>query len=511
MYARILQLALVGGLAASGLAVTANAQQGGDVVIAQTQAPPSLDAHVTSAQAARNVNLHIYETLFARDENAAPVPDLAESVYISEDGLTYVFTLRDGVNFHDGTVMDAEDVVASLNRYREIGASSTLLSAIDTVEATGDLEVTVTLSEVQSTFLDNLSSPRAPIAIYTAEQAALGANEVDYIGTGPFQFVEYQPDSFVRLERFDDYSVNPNYSGRDGLAGAKEVSIDTVTFLFMPEAGSRVAALESGEAHVVETVDGPSAARLAENDDYTVHNVLPFAFQVIKFNHAQPPTDDPEFRLAVAAALDMEEIMAISFPDIYQMDGGWLFPSSGFYTDAALGMYNEADLDAASEHLANSSYDGETLTFIVDNGRSNVDTATVIQQRLAQIGVDVELSVADWPTVSQIGFSPDGWQLWAHGFGIEPFEGPASVIAPWVGGVSTQADDPEINRLYQELTTAMDPDDRAEIFAEFQQYMYENAVAIKAGNYGLFQVSTDTLENFVPYRIPRMWGVELNQ
>jgi len=284
-----------------------------------------------------------------------------------------------------------------------------------------------------------------------------------------------------------------------------------VTFLFMPEAGSRVAALESGEVHVVETVDGPSAARLAENDDYVIHDVLPFAFQVIKFNHAQAPTNDPEFRRAVAAALDMEEIMAISFPDIYQIDGGWLFPNSVFQTDTGLDLYNVADLDVAREHLANSSYDGETLTFIVDNGRPNVDTATVIQQRLAQIGVDVELSVADWPTVSSIGFTPDGWQLWAHGFGIEPFEGPASVIAPWVDGVSTQADDPEINRLYQELTTAMDPDDRAEIFAEFQQYMYDNAVAIKAGNYGLFQVSTDTLENFVPYRIPRMWGVELSQ
>ncbi|MEQ9814641.1 MAG: ABC transporter substrate-binding protein [Azospirillaceae bacterium] len=516
MKTRILQIALAGGmmtggLMAVGLPAVVQAQDGGDVVIAQLQAPPSLDPHVTSAQAARNVNLHMYETLYARDENAAPVPDLAQGVEISEDGLTYVFTLREGVNFHDGSQMHADDVVASLNRYREIGASSTLLSAIESVEETGEYEVTVNLSEVQSTFLDNLSSPRAPIAVIPAEQAVMGANEIEFIGTGPFRFVEFQPDSFVRLERFDDYSLNTNYSERDGLAGYKEVFIDSVTFRFITESGSRVAGLETGEIHLLETVDGPSAQRLAENDQYVVYDVLPFAFQVIKFNHAQSPTDDVEFRLAVSAALDMEEIMAISHPDIYEIDGGWLFTNSAFYSDAALDLYNIADLEVARQHLENSSYDGETLTFIVDNGRANVDTATIVQQRLAAIGVTVELSVADWPTVSQIGFTPDGWHFWTHGFGIEPFEGPASVIAPWVDGVSMQADDPEINRLYNALTTEMDADARAAIFAEFQAYMYENAVAIKAGNYGLFQVSTAALENFVPFRIPRMWGVRLNQ
>jgi peptide/nickel transport system substrate-binding protein len=82
--------------------------RGGDVVIAMVQAPPSLDAHVTSAQVARNVNLHIYETLYARDENASPVPDLAQGVTISPDGKTYVFKLREGVKFHNGKEMKAQ-------------------------------------------------------------------------------------------------------------------------------------------------------------------------------------------------------------------------------------------------------------------------------------------------------------------------------------------------------------------------------------------------------------------
>ena len=109
-----------------------------------SQAPPSLDAQVTSAQAARNITLHIYETLYARDENAKPVPELAEGVKISEDGKTYVFPIRKGVKFHNGKDLDANDVVASLERYRKVGASASLLAAIDKVKASGPSEVTIT-------------------------------------------------------------------------------------------------------------------------------------------------------------------------------------------------------------------------------------------------------------------------------------------------------------------------------------------------------------------------------
>ena len=166
MIRRSLLAAFVIGTAALAVPGGAFAQtKGGDVVIAMVQAPPSLDAHVSTAQASRNVTLHIYETLYARDESAKPVPELAEGVKISEDGRTYVFPIRKGVKFHNGKELNAEDVVASLERYRKLGASATLLGAIDQIKATGPHEITVTLKTVQSTFPDNLSSPRAPIAI----------------------------------------------------------------------------------------------------------------------------------------------------------------------------------------------------------------------------------------------------------------------------------------------------------------------------------------------------------
>src|SRR5690606_36012114 len=123
------------------------------------------------------------------------------------------------------------------------GASPPLVAAIDSVAATGPYQVTIKLKSVQSTFLGNLSSPRAPIAIMPAEEAAKEMGKADPVGTGPFKFAEYRPDSHVKVVRFDDYKPNPAYKERDGFAGAKIAYVDSVTFRFMPETGARDAAL----------------------------------------------------------------------------------------------------------------------------------------------------------------------------------------------------------------------------------------------------------------------------
>ena len=107
-----------------------------------------------------------------------------------------------------------------------------------------------------------------------------------------------------------------------------------------------------------------------------------------------------------------------------------------------------------------------------------------MQQRLKEIGINVDLSVADWPTVSKIGFTDQGWHFWTHGYGIEPYEGPASVMAPWVNGTSQRKKDETIDKLATSLNAEMDEAKRKQLFTQFQTHMYDNAVAMKAGNYG---------------------------
>jgi peptide/nickel transport system substrate-binding protein len=502
-------------VSSSGTTLSASAQsvaapkRGGTISVALTQAPPSLDAQLTSAQVARDINLHMYETLYARDENAAVVPDLAQGVQISKDGLTYVFTLRPGVKFHNGKTMDSGDVVASLQRYQKIGLSSILLSGVDKMDASGPLEVTVRLKKIQSNFLDTLSSPGTPLAIYPAEEAAKNPKDFKFIGTGPFKFVEYAPDSHATLERFADYTPNPNYQKRDGFAGHKVAYIDRAVFRFMPESGARTAAMETGEALINETTDGPTAKKLQGDNRFQVLRLLPFALQLVKFNHAQPPCNEVNFRRAVAACLNMEETLAIAYPDIYKLDGGLLYSYSGYYTKAGTELYNLNDPEKAKTLLQKSNYKGETLTFITDNTRPDIDTATDVKEQLGQIGIKIEVKVSDWPTVSKLGFTPNGWHFWTHGLGIEPYEGPAKLMSIWANGSSQIKDDPVIDQLYAGLLAEMDMAKRKEIFARFQTHMYEDAVTVSLGNYGMFQVISSRIKNFAPYRIPRLWGVWL--
>ena len=504
----LLTLAVSAAFAIGATGVVHAQKKGGDVIIGMTSAPPSLDPHATSAQVARNVNLHVFETLYARDENARPVPDLAEGVTISADGLTYVFTLRSGVRFHNGKEMGPADVVASLERYRKSGASASLISAIESVSASGPRQVTVKLKTVQSTFLGNLSSPRAPIAIMPAEEAAKEMGKAAPIGTGPFRFVEVKPDSHVKLARFDGYRPNPAYKDRDGFAGHKVVHIDSVTFRFMPEAGARDAAMQSGQIHLNETTDGPTAKRLRADANFQVIPVLPFAAMILKFNMAQGAGADLNFRRALAQSLDFEEIMSVAYPDINRIDTSWVYAGSAYHTGRKA---PKQDLAAAKATLAKSSYKGEKLTFIVHNERPTMDTATVIQQQAAQVGINIEIKVADWPTTSKIGLGSDqGWNLWTHGFGIEPYEGPASAMSHWVKGQGQRKADPVIDGLFEKFNGEMNLEAQRKLFADFEQRMADQAIAVNMGNYGLFQVATARLKNFKPYRIPRMWGVWLD-
>lgn len=129
---------------------------------------------------------------------------------------------------------------------------------------------------------------------------------------------------------------------------------------------------------------------------------------------------------------------------------------------------------------------------------------------MSQIGVNVDIKVSDWPTVSKVGFTDEGWHFWTHGFGIEPFEGPASVISPWTKGTSQRKTDAAIDTQADRINSEMNLENQKKIFADFEAHMTEQAVALNLGNYGLFQVATSRLKNFKPYRIPRLWGVWLD-
>jgi peptide/nickel transport system substrate-binding protein len=508
-------LALGGAASASVLLGTpARAQKkGGDVIVGTVSAPPLTDAHASTAEVSRNVSLHWIETLWARDENGNPMPDLAAKTDIAPDGKTYTFTLRQGVMFHNGQELTAADVKASLERYGRVGGSLAMMKPVESIQAVSKHVVRVSLKQPVPGFIDQLSSPRAPVGIMPAAEGDKERGKISHIGTGPYQFVEFRPDSHVRLKRFDGYVANPNFQKRDGFGGRKTAYFETVTLRHIPEGGARTAALETGEVHAVDLLPPPAADRLKGNKNVKIYPAMPWAFQTIIINASQGATANMKVRQAIQATLDCEEIMAIAGEGLYRLTHGWQHPGTTYFAgDVGKDFYNQKNPAKAKQLLQEAGYKGEEIVFLTDSTyKYHQDTAVVASEQLKKAGFNIRLNVVDWPTAFEIRRKPEGWNMWALAFGIEPYEGPYNVAGFFVGengGKGAQwAPDAELTRADGALNSSLKVEDRKKAFADFQRRFFEYVPGFKVGDLGRYQATRANVVGYATARIPRMWDV----
>ena len=508
-------LGTAGLAAASSLPAPAIAQnvgmqgkKGGDVIIAMQAAPPTIDAQATSAQAARNSSMHMFESLYTRDEGANPKPELAEGVDIAADGMTYTFKLRGDVKFHNGRTMTATDVKASMERYARVGNSRDVLKSVAAYEAPDSKTFVMKMGKVFPGLIEAISSPRAPFVIMPAEDSDKPMGQVSMIGTGPYKFVEYKPDSHVKMTRFDGYTQNTAYEKRDGFTGKKTAYFDSVTIRIMPEGGARTAALQTGEVQVLEAMDVASSRRLKDDKSIKTYPMLPWAFMTLMINNNWGLTSKLEIRRAIQAALDLEEIMAIATDGLYRMGPAWQYPGTTYFpgTDG-LAAFAKQDLNKAKALLKAAGYNGEELVLIVDSSnKPHLDAGTVEAQQLRTAGFNVKLSVMDWPTVYTARSKPEGWNLWPLMMGIEPYEGPYNVVGFFAGSQSVQIkQDPVLEDCNARLANQLKLEDRKAAVKDFQNRIYDQAIAVKVGEAGIVQATRSNVMNYAPYRIPRMW------
>ncbi len=497
-------------LAAAPFAVDdARAQKkGGDIVMAQQAQPPTMDGMTTTAQATRNIALHIWEMLITRDENANVVGDLATAWTVSPDGLTYTFTLREA-RFHNGKMMTSADAKASLERYARVGGSP-FMKPVKEMATPDARTLVITLSNPVPGFLEQLSSPRAPAVVIPSEEAGKEANKIEIIGTGPFQFVEFRPDSHVKLKRFDGYVQSPVGNPRDGFGGKKTAYVDNITIRFVPEGGARTAGLQSGEFHVLEQIPTPSAKRLANDRGVTMHEMMPWAFQTFIFNASQPPTNNVKVRQAIQAAIDPEEVMAISTDGSYRLLHGWQYPNTALLP----GRPRQGSLQPEEPGAGEAAAAGGRL-----QGRGAADPHGFQLQepqrhrchdrRAAQgdrhEGECPGRRLADGAREHD---QEGGWNAWPLMMGIEPYEGPYNVVSFFSGAnARMQVQDPVIDAANATLNSALDLKERQAAFGRFQKQMIEQAYVIKVGEVGIFQATRASVKNYKPYRIPRMWDI----
>jgi peptide/nickel transport system substrate-binding protein len=355
--------------------------EGGTLIAAIGGEPDQLDPHVTTSSFAFTVLENVYDTLVQPGDDLTMEPALATEWEVSDDLLTWVFTLREGVTFHDGSELTADDVVASFEHIRDEGANGWRLEAVDEFEATDDLTVTMLLNRPAPNLLEQLG-PFKGLAIASAEDIEAGTLGDEPNGTGPFQLTSSSSDTIV-LERFDDY-------WGDGPL------LDGVEFRVIPDEGVKLTNLETGEVDWIDSVPPEQVDGLEGSDELVIGRTPGNDYWYMSLNIAREPFDDPEVRRAIAFALDPATIAEATRFDAATPNETAIPEASFWYHEYAPFGH---DPDQAQQLLDDAGVDGLTIDLMVTNEfPETVTAAQVIESQLGEVGIDVSIRTEDFTT-----------------------------------------------------------------------------------------------------------------
>lgn len=339
----------------------------------------SLDPHKAVAAGTKEVMFNVFEGLMKPTPDGDLIPAVAEKYEISDDQLTYTFTIRDGIKFHNGEAVTAEDVGESLARC--INGSDGVLaveafSNIKLIENSEDgRTVSITLFEPNGEFLSYLTTAILP-ADYDQQDTAP-------VGTGPFQFVSRAAQDNIVLERFDDYWGEPAY-------------LEKVTLKIIENADSILMSLQSGAVDLFAHLTSTQVAQLG--DDFNIEEGTMNLVQAMYLNNAEKPFDDVRVRQALCYAVDRQQILDLAFDGYGSLIGSSMYPAFGKYFDESLTNYYPHDVEKAKALLAEAGYpDGFSMTITVpSNYQPHIDTAQVIVEQLKEVGVTAEILPVTW-------------------------------------------------------------------------------------------------------------------
>lgn len=467
------------------VSMTSFAADKSDIVVAVDADVDTLHPTDFSTTVELGVLNQIYDTLlyYSPDGTKDPEPRIAESYEISDDGLDYTFHLRDDVTFHDGTPVTADDVVFSIELYKASEYQGSQISMLSSVEATDEHTVVCHLDAPYSPFLQGICSPMI------ASKAYYESSEDDFvnnpIGTGPYKFVSRAKGSNIKLEANEDY-----------YRGAPEIK--EVTFEVIPDSSTKAIALQTGEVNFAE-IDSATKPQLEANPAITIAEVPTSAFSYIAMNTEKEPFNDVKVRQAINYAIDRDNLVAVCYDGEAEVNSNICAKERFGYSDDQF-QYTY-DPEKAKELLAaagiETPYDlGEIL---VAEKYSNL--ATVIQNDLKAVGLDVTISVKEFN--SYISDLQNG------SYGITALnmtlEGDTQTLemaftSDYIGiANNARYSDEEMDKLFEQARTETDNDKRAEIFNEiFTKAQDEAIYAVMCNPMTLYAYNSDlTCPEFV--------------
>jgi len=495
----------VAGALALGLAAPAGAQTPpGVLVVGQIAEPKSLDPAVDTAVNDFRILMNVYDGLVRYKSGTLEVePALAESWEISEDGTEYTFNLREGVSFHDGTPFDAEAVVFNFERmlnedhpYYDTGPFplSFFFSAVENVEATGEMAVKFTLNAPYAPFLSNLAYPTGLIVSPAAVKEHGDEFGRHPSGTGPFKFVEWISNQRVVVERNADY-----------WDGAPE--LEAVVFRPITDANTRTAEMLSGGIDVMVEVPPVSLSEF-EGPGFTVHEQAGPHVWFLILNAKEGPFADKRVRQAANYAIDKKAIVNDILEGTAEVAAGPTPPAFAWAYNDSLEPYPH-DPDKVRALLAEAGVgDGTELTFYVTEGGSGmldpVPMGTKIQADLEAVGFDVAIETFEWNTfLGKVNPGLEGKADMAEMAWMTndpdtlPFLTLRTEAWPDAGGFNSgYYSNPEVDKLLERARRSTDQAERARLYKEMQEIVREDAPWVFVANWKQNAVTSDRVENF---------------
>lgn len=475
---------------------------GGTLKVALASEPGTLDSALTTGVAASIPSRHVFEGLFAFDKDYRPQPLLLDSWELSEDGTVATFHLREGVKFHNGDMMKAEDVVASLKRWGEYGLTkSALWTRVKEVEAVDEYTVEMVLTEPfapLTTYLANIyGGPRIVPAEIVESAGGEPIKPENYVGTGPYEFVEWKAGDYILLKRFENYSNPPQPAS--GFAGKKEAYFDKIEFSMVSEAGARVSGVKAGNYDYSTKVPTDMIARIegSENSEPVITDHPPI-YPIMLINTQKGVLADAKMRRAIQAALGMESIMAAGYgnPRFWKLDGAYFAEGIRWRTKAGSEAYDQANVEKAKRIAKEAGYDGEPINLIVAiDMTAQYNQSLVVRNQLRRAGFNAKLETFDKATFFKRRNDRENAQ-WELAFSFYSTTPDPSLVLMLNENYPGWWNTPEIQKLKKKLNTTTNFEDRHAVWEKIRELWYEQVPAIKFGDAFQLHVKNQKLKGY---------------
>lgn len=507
-------------------AVDAVAQQKNTLRVVMHAGLRITDPILSTAYIARDHGYMIYDTLFSTDEALKVQPQMVEKYEVSADKLTWTFTLRDGLKFHDGAAVTSADVISSLTRWGKVdGMGQTLFTFIKEIKAVDAKTFQMNLNAPYGLMLESLGKPSSNVPFIMPKRVADGpANQAltEYVGSGPFRLIteEWRPGVKAVYEKFADYK--PRSEPASGLAGGKVAKVDRVEWVVIGDAQTTMNALLRGEIDVWEMPPHDVLPALKADRNLTVVDRNPLAHvSILRFNSAQPPFNNPKLRQVVLNSIYQEDYLLAQVGDAqYYKTCAAIFGCGAPYESSKGAVHlKKPDIAKAKAALKEAGYNGEKVVIIQPTDVAHVAAlGPVTAQALRNIGMNVEVQNMDWQTMvlrrANTGpIEQGGWSIYHTAQAVADLMNPVAnnyILGKGVndGGFFGWPEDAEMERLRAAFAREPDPAKAKELAQAAHDRAYQMVPYIPLGLYLQPPAYRKNVSGFVQAPAFVFWNVE---